>query len=188
MNEWLMQHYGGVWYGGHHDYHGIPDDARSFLVFTTVRNPYDRAVSGFFGRTWDDRPRDAELRVAVPPPTAEDIDSRIERGRDDVVPYREFIEGAGVSLLLHFERLPECLLELPFVDPATIASFPHVLERGIRPPGISATSSMIATRHTSGTRIGRLLCRRLRAIQLRACRRTGGGEVATGPSCPVTLL
>lgn len=48
MNEWLMRHYGGIWYGGHHDYEGIPDDARSFLVFTTVRNPYDRAVSGFF--------------------------------------------------------------------------------------------------------------------------------------------
>ncbi len=135
MNEWLMQHYGGVWYGGHHDYHGIPDDARSFLVFTTVRNPYDRAVSGFFGRVWDDRPRNVGLRVAVPPPTAKDIDARIERGREEVVPYREFIEGAGVSLLLHFERLPECLLELPFVNPASIASFPHVLERGIRPPG-----------------------------------------------------
>ncbi|MCY4014505.1 MAG: sulfotransferase family 2 domain-containing protein [Gammaproteobacteria bacterium] len=51
MNEWLMRHYGGIWYGGHHDYHGIPEDARSFLVFTTVRNPYDRAVSGFFRTT-----------------------------------------------------------------------------------------------------------------------------------------
>ena len=44
MNEWLMQHYGGVWYGGHHDYHGIPDDARSFLVFN------DRAQSLRSGR------------------------------------------------------------------------------------------------------------------------------------------
>lgn len=62
----------------------------------------------------------------------------MERGRRtdaQHATYREFIDGAGVSLLLYFERLPECLLELPFVDPATIASFPHVLERGIRPPG-----------------------------------------------------
>ena len=138
MNEWLMRYYGGVWYGGHHDYDGIPEDALSFLVFTTVRNPYDRAVSGFFGRVWDDRPRQVDLRVAVEPPTAKDIDQLIERGRRtdaQHVSYREFIDGAGVSLLLYFERLPECLLELPFVDPATIASFPHVLERGIRPPG-----------------------------------------------------
>jgi len=49
--------------------------------------------------------------------------------------YRDFVEGAGVMLLLHYERLPECLLELPFADPATVRGFPHVLERGIRPAG-----------------------------------------------------
>ena len=138
MNEWLIQHYGGVWYGGHHDYRGIPDGARSFLVFTIVRNPYDRAVSGYFGRPWDDQPRLAECRVPIEPPTLQTIDDLIERGRASdakPVPYRDFVEGAGVSLLLYFERLPECLLELPFVDPSSVASFPHVLERGIRPPG-----------------------------------------------------
>ena len=51
------------------------------------------------------------------------------------VPYRDFVEGAAVSLLLYYERLPECLLELPFVDPSSVPPFPHVLERGIRPPG-----------------------------------------------------
>ena len=80
MNEWLIQRCGGVWYGGHHDYR-IPDGARSFLVFTTVRNPYDRAVGGYFGRTWDDRPRHTDHRVAVEPPRTKDIDDLIERGR-----------------------------------------------------------------------------------------------------------
>ena len=138
MNEWLMQHYGGEWYGGHHDYRGIPDQARSFLVFTVVRNPYDRAVSGYFGRHWGDRPRRTDLRVVVEPPTTKDIDDLIKREQTEdakPVPYRDFIEGAGVSLLLYFERLPECLLELPFVRASSVASFPHVLERGIRPPG-----------------------------------------------------
>ena len=138
MNEWLMQHYGGEWYGGHHDYRGIPDQARSFLVFTVVRNPYDRAVSGYFGRHWGDRPRRTDLRVVVEPPTTKDIDDLIKRGQTEgakPVPYRDFIEGAGVSLLLYFERLPECLLELPFVRASSVASFPHVLERGIRPLG-----------------------------------------------------
>ena len=160
MNEWLMQHYGGVWYGGHYDYHGIPDDARSFLVFTTVRNPYDRAVSGFFGRTWDDRPRDIDLQVAVPQPTTEDIDSRIERGREGVVPYRDFIEGAGVSLLLYFERLPECLHELPFVDPRPSRRSRTSWNGGSDRRVTSATSSMIATRPTSGTGIGMTLVSR----------------------------
>ena len=63
------------------------------------------------------------------------VSSNAVAARTQHATYREFIDGAGVSLLLYFERLPECLLELPFVDPATIASFPHVLERGIRPPG-----------------------------------------------------
>ena len=138
MNEWLMRHYGGIWYGGHHDYRPIPDGARSFLVFTTVRNPYDRAVSGYFGRTWDGRPQREEDRVAVEPPTPAAIGDLIERGRDEEEKYgsyRDFIQGAGVTLLLHYERLPECLLELPFVDPATVREFPHVLERGIRPAG-----------------------------------------------------
>ena len=137
MNEWLMQHYGGVWYGGHHDYRGIPDGARSFLVFTTVRNPYDRAVSGYFGRVWNDRPRRADDRVAIEPPTNATIEDLIERGRssEKPVPYRDFVEGAGVSLLLYYERLTECLHELPFVDPSSVPPFPHVLERGVRPPG-----------------------------------------------------
>lgn len=136
MNEWLMRHYGGIWYGGHHDYRPVPDGARSFLVFTTVRNPYDRAVSGYFGRHWGERPRRVEDRVAVEPPSEAAMDELIARNREEErpVPYRDFIEGAGVSLLLHYERLPECLLELPFVD-SPAPEFPHVLERGIRPPG-----------------------------------------------------
>ena len=138
MNEWLMRHYGGIWYGGHHDYRGIPDGARSFLVFTMVRNPYDRAVSGYFGLPWDDLPRCIDHRVAVEPPTTNVIDDLIRRDSDPdarPVPYRDFIEGAGVSRLLYFERLPDCLLDLPFVEPSSVGSFPHVLERGVRPPG-----------------------------------------------------
>ena len=138
MDEWLMRHHGGIWYGGHHDYRPIPDGARSFLVFTTVRNPYDRAVSGYFGRHWGDRPRRVEDRVAVEPPTPAVMADLIERGRNEEEKfgsYRDFIEGAGVMLLLHYERLPECLLELPFADPATVREFPHVLERGVRPAG-----------------------------------------------------
>ena len=138
MNEWLMRHHGGIWYGGHHDYRPIPDGARSFLVFTTVRNPYDRAVSGYFGRHWGDRPRRADDRIAVEPPTPAATADLIERGRNEEEKfgsYRDFVQGAGVMLLLHYERLPECLLELPFADPATVREFPHVLERGIRPAG-----------------------------------------------------
>ena len=46
-----------------------------------------------------------------------------------------FVKKAGVSLALFFERLPDGLRHLPFVNETRIPPFPHSLERGIRPPG-----------------------------------------------------
>ena len=45
------------------------------------------------------------------------------------------MERAGVSLVLYFERLPDCLEELPFVDPHNVPPFPHHPEWGTRPSG-----------------------------------------------------
>jgi hypothetical protein len=137
MNQWLMEHFDGVWYGGHHDFATVPDGAKNFLIFTTVRNPYDRAVSGHFGVHWEKDKPSEELRVLVPPPDAESMARSIERATssDNRYPgYREIIATAGVHLALYAERLPECLTMLPFTD-ASMPAFPHVLERGIRPPG-----------------------------------------------------
>ena len=47
MNQWLMAHYQGEWYGDHHDWQ-VPAFAKNFLIFTVVRSPYQRAVSGYF--------------------------------------------------------------------------------------------------------------------------------------------
>ena len=39
-------------------------------------------------------------------------------------------------MVLFFERLAECLRDLPFVpDQGALPEFPHAVERGIRPPG-----------------------------------------------------
>ena len=46
-----------------------------------------------------------------------------------------FIKKAGVSLVLYYERLPECLRDLPFVQGAELPAIPRALEKGIRPPG-----------------------------------------------------
>jgi hypothetical protein len=46
-----------------------------------------------------------------------------------------FVDKAAVNMVLFFERLPECLAELPFVDKENIPRFPHHPERGIRPSG-----------------------------------------------------
>ena len=48
---------------------------------------------------------------------------------------KEYVEQAGVSLVLYFEWLPECLKTLPFVDEDNIPLFPYVEEAGKRPAG-----------------------------------------------------
>lgn len=142
MNRWLMDNFAGEWFGYHHQWQA-PEEFRDYLIFTLVRNPYERAVSGWFAVPWS-----AE-KVEPPQPTSffaeamrqaiplKDGTVKIE---DHNVPeagmnQKNFVEKAGVSLVLHFERLPGCLRELPFVDRDNIPSFPHVAERGTRPPG-----------------------------------------------------
>jgi hypothetical protein len=68
-----------------------------------------------------------------------------------------FVDLAGVTLVLFFERLPGCLRELPFVDPDTMPAFPHHPERGIRPPykpsgGIAAQPGSMESRWAYGSR------------------------------------
>lgn len=138
MNRWLMNHYQGEWFGDHHDWQ-VPEFAKDYLIFTTVRNPYQRAVSGYFGLLWGDDEIREELRERVPVPDKSTnplvkiIQEAIARGDD--MNQLPFVEQAGVALALYFERLPAALRELPFVDKTNVPTFPHVLERGIRPPG-----------------------------------------------------
>lgn len=66
-------------------------------------------------------------------PLAKIVREAVALGND--MNQQPFVEKAGVSLALYFERLLAALSELPFVQQETLPLFPHVLERGIRPPG-----------------------------------------------------
>ncbi len=57
MNHWLCEYFDGRNCGGHHDC-DVPPEFAGYLVFTIVRNPYDRAASGHFA---------VKLRVSVTP-------------------------------------------------------------------------------------------------------------------------
>lgn len=138
MNQWLMTHCQGEWYGDHHDWQ-VPAFARNFLIFTVVRNPYQRAVSGYFALPWDEQEQRIELREQLPlpdkatNPLAKIIKEAIASGNDmNQLPW---VKNAGVALALYFERLPAALRALPFVQQEKLPPFPHVLEKGIRPPG-----------------------------------------------------
>ena len=150
MSEWLTTRCEGEYVGYHHQWL-VPEEARDYLIFTVVRNPYDRWTSAAFGRAWaGEKPRE-ELREYVGPPTkpTESLEEQIrevtlekdatQRGGGNVpencMNQWFYSQRAGVSLVLFFERSPECLKELPFVTSDDLPDFPHVLERGIRPPG-----------------------------------------------------
>lgn len=61
MDHWLSDYFGGRAHFGHHSY-DIPDEYADYLVFTVVRNPYDRHASGHFAVMWDGlAPTDEEM-------------------------------------------------------------------------------------------------------------------------------
>jgi hypothetical protein len=56
MHRWLVDHYAGEWRGMHE--WRVPAECQQYLVFTVVRNPYERAASGMFGVLWGDEEPD----------------------------------------------------------------------------------------------------------------------------------
>lgn len=141
MMQWLRD-YPGHYLDGHHRWE-VPDECKDYLIFTVIRNPYDRWASGSFAVLWNDEKPDASKRVPSPPlvPSAKPLDERLRESMvagttpGNGMNQSQFITKGGVQLALYFERLPYCLAELPFVDRDNIPEFPCALERGIRPPG-----------------------------------------------------
>lgn len=126
MCQWLVDHYGGEWHGGHHDWR-VPDEFCDFHVFTVVRNPYEIQASGWYFTPVIDPPEKtstyAEACRNWQPPD------------DRPVAQKQFIEWSGISQILYFEHMPACLAELPFVNPADVPAFPHLNAGGYRPAG-----------------------------------------------------
>ena len=131
MFQWLSDNYQSENLGGHHDCN-VPEEFSDYLVFTVVRNPYDRMVSGWFYEPTLKYPHD-------PPKSKTFADSMRRHLAADpqdtgMWTQKRFVEQADISLVLHFERRPQCLAELPFVDAGNIPPFPH-WNASDRPPG-----------------------------------------------------
>ncbi|MFN2237530.1 MAG: sulfotransferase family 2 domain-containing protein [Anaerolineales bacterium] len=104
MNRWLMDHFEGEWFGYHHQWR-VPEEARNYLIFTIVRNPYEREVSGWFHIPWsaehETPPKPTSLfakekRKAIP---LKDGTVRIEQHNVPEVGMNQknYVEKAGVQ-------------------------------------------------------------------------------------------
>lgn len=151
MSEWLVKRYSGDWFGYHHQWQ-VPQVATDYLRFTIVRNPYERTASMMFGKLWGEEKPDPAKRVLSrkPESSRDPLDERIREaillGNAKIVDDKssvpeagmnqsQFIRRAGVTLVLYFERLPQCLGDLPFVDQDQMHPLPYAIEKGIRPEG-----------------------------------------------------
>lgn len=142
MNRWLMDHFDGTWVDFHHSWR-VPTEAQDYLIFTIVRNPYQKAKSGWFHIPWSAENPDpiqpteqfaAEMAQTIP---LKDGGVTIPSHNVPEVGMNQahYVKKAGVKLVLYFERLPACLRVLSFVDPDNLPSFPHKEERGPRIAG-----------------------------------------------------
>ena len=104
MNRWLMDHFEGEWFGYHHQWR-VPEEARNYLIFTIVRNLYEREVSGWFHIPWsaehETPPKPTSLvakekRKAIP---LKDGTARIEQHNVPEVGMNQknYVEKAGVQ-------------------------------------------------------------------------------------------
>ena len=151
VSRWLTANYKGESYGYHHQWR-VPEEAKDYLIFTVVRNPYDRSASGKFALLWNGEKSDPSKRVPSkkPEPSSEPLEQRLREAElvgnaikiaegtnvpENGMNQSHWIKKAGIKLVLFFERLPECLGDLPFVDQDDMPRLGHALEKGIRPPG-----------------------------------------------------
>ncbi len=151
VSEWLAEHYKGEWHGFHHQWQ-VPEEARDYLIFTVVRNPYERSASGSFALLWGGETPDPAKRVASkkPEPSSQPLEERLREAKlignatktyegnsvpENAMNQSHWINKAGISLVLYFERLPQCLGDLPFVDSSNMPPLGCALEKGIRPAG-----------------------------------------------------
>ncbi|MBV7332264.1 hypothetical protein KFU94_29340 [Chloroflexi bacterium TSY] len=128
MSQWLVDYFQGEWYGAHHEWK-VPDECKDFLIFTVIRNPYEIQASG-----WYFEPVIKPENYQKPQSYAEAVCQWVPEP-DEPVSQKDFVEWSGVSQILYFEHLPQCLQELPFVDPNNVPLLPHLNAGGYRPQG-----------------------------------------------------
>lgn len=127
---WLRDHFGGEDQGELHMEEGIPRSLKDYFVFTTMRSPLERCISGWrrhLHRVKDGWPADFPSfceRVG-------ELEEKFPRFWSLGQPQMNFIRPIEPYLdrALDFEKIPKCLLDLPFgPSPEQVRDFPHLAQ------------------------------------------------------------
>ncbi len=118
----LKKHFGGKQRKGAYHQKNVPKASRKKFLFTTVRNPYARAVSAWISLTKTPRYKKAWIRVAGGPDfesflrliSTKRPKSRVS-GAIAPIPMHEWIGGIKFDKILKLENLAEEMQTLPFV-------------------------------------------------------------------------
>lgn len=137
--RWLVDHFDGSPLGYHHAWQ-VPDELADHLVFTVVRDPYERCLSAWWYRCQEPSrqhgpmhgwPFDrfmrsvlAHRRSSGPPDPWSTAASMTQT---------QFVELSGARLALQLER-PQDFRLLPFV-PSQVPPLPRENQTSTKPPG-----------------------------------------------------
>ena len=141
MILWLKNRFKASAYGFHHTWK-VPPRCRDYLIFTIVRNPYERSMSSWYhvpyGRP-NKKPANISTYCQVMKEHAKLSDGTVKRKGMQVpegnMNQAAWINRANVNLVLYHERLPDCLADLPFASLSDIEKFPRKKELGKKPEG-----------------------------------------------------
>lgn len=139
MIAWLNEHWTCEQTGGYasHDTK-IPADLRHYFTFTTIRDPYQRAVSFWWStvirdegkkyalrrlceKTYGDHSLESLMKLLVDSPR----EGEFRLGHHGSLSQVEFLGHNRIDLTLRTESFPDCLLRLPFCRPVQAETLQH---------------------------------------------------------------